>query len=58
VADNSGRGDSYNAFYGGIQYFIYGDKLKLLAGTEWARLSGNGDTYDGFTFLTGVRFSF
>ena len=58
VADNSGRGDSYNAFYGGLQYFIYGDKLKVLAGTEWAQLKGNGEAYDGFTFLTGVRLSF
>lgn len=58
VADLAGRGDTYHAIYGGIQYFIYGDKLKVLAGTEWARVSGNDDAYDGFTFLTGLRFSF
>lgn len=56
----SGRGDQYNAGYLGLQYFIYGDKLKLLAGAEYASLNGggNGGDYDGFTFLTGVRFSF
>lgn len=58
VAANGGRGDTYHALYGGIQYFIYGDKLKLLAGTEWARISGDEVAFDGFTFLTGMRFSF
>ncbi len=59
VAANRGRGDSYHAIYGGAQYFIYGDKLKLLAGAEWARLeSDTADAYDGFTLLTGLRFSF
>ncbi len=59
VATNKGLGDSYNAIYGGVQYFIYGDKLKLMAGAEWAWLDGEkGDPYDGYTLLTGVRFSF
>lgn len=59
VATHGGLGDSYDAIYGGVQYFIYGDKLKLMAGTEWSRLHGDtGDSYDGFTFLTGVRVSF
>lgn len=58
LATGSARGDNYNAFYGGIQYFIYGDKLKVLAGAEWARLKGNGEAYQGTTLLTGIRFSF
>ena len=58
VATVGGRGDTYNALYGGVQYFIYGDKLKLMAGTEWARISGKREAYDGFTYLTGVRMSF
>ena len=59
VATHGGLGDSYDAIYGGVQYFIYGDKLKLMAGTEWSRLNGeNEDSYDGFTFLTGIRVSF
>jgi hypothetical protein len=59
VATNKGLGDAYNAIYGGVQYFIYGDKLKLMAGAEWAWLDGEkGDSYDGYTLLTGVRFSF
>lgn len=59
VADNKGLGDSYNAIYGGAQYFIYGDKLKLMAGIEWSWLNNDtGDSYDGYTLLTGIRFSF
>lgn len=55
-----GRGDEYHALYLGAQYFIHGDKLKLLAGAEYATLDGggNGGDYDGLTWLTGVRFSF
>ncbi|MEO5914157.1 MAG: porin [Luteolibacter sp.] len=59
VATGGGLGDSYNAIYGGVQYFIYGDRLKLMAGAEWSRLDGEtGDAYDGITLLTGVRMSF
>ena len=58
LASGGARGDNYNAFYGGIQYFIYGDKLKVLAGAEWAQLTGNGEAYQGTTLLTGIRFSF
>lgn len=56
----SGRGDQYNAGYVGLQYFIYGDKLKVLGGAEYASVNGggNGGDYDGWTVLTGVRFSF
>ncbi len=59
VATNKGLGDSYHALYGGAQYFIHGDKLKLMAGAEWAWLDHEkGDSYDGVTLLTGIRFSF
>lgn len=54
------RGDSYHAFYAGAQYFIHGDKLKLMAGAEYAALGedSSSDRYDGYTFLSGLRFSF
>lgn len=57
---DGGRGKQYQAGYLGIQYFIYGDKLKVLAGGEYAHLDGGGDggNLDSFTFLTGLRFSF
>lgn len=55
-----GRGDTYNALYLGAQYFINGDKLKLLAGAEYSKLDGGPEAqeFDGFTYLTGIRFSF
>jgi hypothetical protein len=59
VAINRGLGDRYNAFYLGAQYFIHGDKLKLMAGAEWAWLDHSGGySYDGVTLLSGVRFAF
>lgn len=55
-----GRGDTYHALYLGAQYFINGDKLKLLAGAEYATLDGGPENreYEGVTYLTGIRFSF
>jgi phosphate-selective porin OprO and OprP len=55
-----GKGERYHAGYLGLQYFIYGDKLKLMGGVEYARLNGggNGGDYDGWTALTGIRFFF
>ncbi len=59
VASNKGVGDVYHSLYGGAQYFIHGDKLKLIAGAEWATLENDkGDSYDGLTLLTGIRLSF
>ncbi len=55
-----GRGEEYYALYLGAQYFIHGDKLKLMAGAEYASLDGgnNGGDFDGATLLLGVRLSF
>jgi hypothetical protein len=59
VKPNKGRGDTYHSIYGGAQYFIYGDKLKLMAGAEYAWLENEtADSYDGLTLLTGLRVSF
>jgi Rrf2 family protein len=60
TAPGAGRGGTYHAAYFGVQYLIHGDKLKLLAGAEYAHLDGggNGGDFDGVTALTGIRFSF
>lgn len=59
IKPNKGRGDTYHSVYGGAQYFIHGDKLKLMAGAEYAWLENeNADSYDGLTLLTGLRISF
>ncbi len=60
VDGSRNRGDEYHAIYLGAQYFIHGNKLKLLAGAEWSRLSRDGRPtgYEGVTTLTGIRLSF
>jgi phosphate-selective porin OprO and OprP len=57
---DGGRGEEYHAGYLGLQYFIYGDKLKVMAGAEYAHLDGGGDggDFDGITVLTGFRVAF
>lgn len=57
---NGGRGKSYHSAYLGLQYFIYGDKLKVLAGAEYAKLDAGDSSggYNGVTYLTGVRLYF
>ena len=54
------RGDRYHALYLGTQYLIHGQKLKLMAGVEYSSLNGGplNREFDGFTWLSGVRFSF
>lgn len=59
-----GEGDSYNSFYTGLNYYIYGNKLKLMAGLEYWDMDNIEDTdtdensVDGWTFITGVRLYF
>ena len=57
---DGGRGETYHAGYLGLQYFIYGDKLKVMAGAEYARIDGGGDggDLDAITVLTGFRLAF
>jgi phosphate-selective porin OprO/OprP len=50
------KGNSYFSTYLGLNYYFYGHKLKLMNGVEYSQLGG-GD-YDGFTYLTGIRFNF
>ncbi|MBP7950251.1 MAG: hypothetical protein KA004_11390 [Verrucomicrobiales bacterium] len=50
-----GNGDVYNAIYAGLNYYIYGHKLKLMTGVEWSNLSGGGG--DSWTCFAGVRAS-
>ena len=49
-------GNTYSSAYVGLNYYLYGHKLKLMNGIEYSHLGG-GD-YDGYTFLSGLRFSF
>ncbi len=49
-------GDGYVSLYLGLNYYIYGNKLKIMNGLEYSHLAG-GD-YEGTTFLSGLRMSF
>lgn len=57
---DGGRGDQYQAVYMGLNYYLYGHKLKLMAGTEYCDMSGGGDggDFSGWTTLVGLRLSF
>lgn len=49
-------GNTYFSAYLGLNYYIYGHKLKLMNGVEYSHMGG-GD-YDGITYMSGLRFSF
>lgn len=65
----SGRGDSCNSFYLGLNYFIYQQKLKLMTGIEYFAMDGVAEenneespaddrSVDGWNFISGIRFYF
>ena len=54
---DGGNGESYQAGYLGVNYYLYGHKLKLMTGVEFSHMNGGSDggDYDGVTALAGVR---
>jgi phosphate-selective porin OprO/OprP len=47
--------------YVGINYLIYGQRLKLMNGVEYSVMhdsANDGGAFNGWTFLTGVRLYF
>lgn len=57
---DGGRGEDYNAVYMGLNYYLYGHKLKVMAGAEYNNMDGGGDggDFDGWTGLVGLRMFF
>lgn len=56
----SGRGDNYNEFYAGLNWYLYGHKLKLQTGVQHATMedgANDGGEYDGWGVTTGLRIS-
>jgi phosphate-selective porin OprO/OprP len=56
-----GFGDRYQAVYAGLNYLIFGDRLKLMTGAEYSvmRDAAHDDgEFDGWTYLAGVRVYF
>lgn len=56
VAGDDEKGNTYTSAYLGLNYYLHGHKLKLMNGVEYSHMGG-GD-YDGYTFMSGLRFSF
>jgi len=51
-------GDTYNAIYLGLNYYLYGQKLKLMLAEQFADLTGGRGPNEGFrgaTTLVGLR---
>ena len=46
-----GRGNLYQAAYAGFNYFIYGNKMKLMGGLEYSNMNG----HNAWTSLLGIR---
>lgn len=57
----SARGDKYDEFHVGLNYYICGHKLKLQTGLTYAMMEDDASAqkeYEGWSWVTGVRFSF
>jgi phosphate-selective porin OprO/OprP len=56
-----GLGNAYHAVYLGLNYLIFGDRLKLMNGLEYSLMKNSAlghDSFNGWTFMTGVRLYF
>jgi phosphate-selective porin OprO/OprP len=54
-------GNNYNAGYAGLNYYLYGMKLRLMVGEEYANLTGGTGpkaNYSGWTTWVGFRLYF
>lgn len=52
------RGDRYDEWYGGANYYFYGQKLKLQTGVQYADMDdrpNDGGAYSGVSWTSGLR---
>ncbi len=57
---NERRGDEYQEAYAGLNYFLYGHKLKLQSGVQYVSMrdgADNGGAFDGWSWTSGIRLS-
>jgi phosphate-selective porin OprO/OprP len=54
------RGDDYAAAYAGLNYYIDGQRLKLMSGAKFSHMDGEsgGGDFNGWTWLAGLRMAF
>ncbi|MEY3897754.1 MAG: hypothetical protein RLZZ214_3275, partial [Verrucomicrobiota bacterium] len=56
VPDGKNRnGDTYLAGYAGLNYYFYGDKLKVMSGVKYSSMTGGDEDFSGWTWLAGFR---
>ena len=54
----SGRGDEFQEIYLGLNWYLYGHKLKLQTGVDYAHMAdraNDGGAYNGWQWTTGLR---
>ena len=54
------RGDRYREVFAGLNWYLYGHKLKWQTGLQKTRMddaTDSGGDYDGWGFTTGLRLS-
>jgi phosphate-selective porin OprO/OprP len=54
----SGRGDRYDEWYVGANYYVYGHRLKVQSGVQHADMddrASDGGAYSGTSWVTGLR---
>ncbi len=54
-------GNRYHAGYAGINYLVFGDRFKFMAGVEYSDMddaANDGGNFDGWTFFAGMRVFF
>ncbi len=56
LENSDSRGNTYASAYLGVNYYMYGHKLKLMNGIERSHMGGG--EFDGYTFMSGLRFNF
>lgn len=57
---NGAKGNLYQEIYGGLNYYVYSQKLKLQAGLAYVDMqddANNGGAFSGLSFQTGLRIS-
>lgn len=57
----SAKGDEYQEFYVGLNYYIYGHRLKLQTGLEYVSMRdslSDGGNYRGWSWVSGLRVYF
>ncbi|MFD2157942.1 porin [Rubritalea tangerina] len=55
---NGGRGDSHHSLYGGLNWYMCGDRSKVMTGIEYDNLSTEPGSVDGLTYWLAYRMYF